>query len=54
MVRRVFFSFHYERDKWRVNPVRNAWVTQGREAAGFEDAADWEEVKKQSEEEIKN
>jgi uncharacterized membrane protein YebE (DUF533 family) len=54
MVRRVFFSFHYERDKWRVNPVRNAWVTQGREAAGFEDAADWEEVKKQSEEEIKS
>lgn len=54
MVRRVFFSFHYERDKWRVNPVRNAWVTQGREAAGFEDAADWEEVKKQSEEAIKN
>jgi len=54
MVRRVFFSFHYERDKWRVNPVRNTWVTQGREAAGFEDAADWEEVKKQSEEEIKN
>lgn len=54
MVRRVFFSFHYERDKWRVNPVRNAWVTQGKEAAGFEDAADWEEVKKQSEEEIKN
>ena len=54
MVRRLFFSFHYERDKWRVNPVRNAWVTQGREAAGFEDAADWEEVKKQSEEEIKN
>lgn len=54
MVRRVFFSFHYERDKWRVNQVRNAWVTQGREAAGFEDAADWEEVKRQSEEEIKS
>ena len=53
MVRRVFFSFHYERDKWRVNQVRNAWVTQGREAAGFEDAADWEEVKRHSEEEIK-
>jgi len=53
MVRRVFFSFHYERDKWRVNPVRNVWVTQGKEAAGFEDAADWEEVKKQSDEEIK-
>lgn len=54
MVRRVFFSFHYERDKWRVNQVRNAWVTQDKESAGFEDAADWEEVKKQSEEEIKD
>jgi hypothetical protein len=29
-------------------------VTQGRESAGFDDATDWEEVKKQSEEEVKN
>jgi len=46
MGRRVFFSFHFERDIWRVNQVRNSWVTQEREAAGFVDAAAFEEVKK--------
>lgn len=54
MARRVFFSFHYERDKWRASVVRNSWVTKpDREAAGFWDAAAWEEVKKQGEEAIK-
>jgi hypothetical protein len=47
MARRTFFSFHYENDVWRANIVRNSWVTkQDREAAGFVDAADFEEVKK--------
>ena len=46
MARRVFFSFEYEHDVFRANVVRNSWVTQGKEAAGFEDAADFEEVKK--------
>jgi hypothetical protein len=46
MARRTFFSFHYERDAWRAAQVRNSWVTQDREAAGFWDAAAWEEVKK--------
>lgn len=46
MARRVFFSFHYERDIWRVSQVRNSWVTKDREAAGFWDAAKWEEAKK--------
>jgi len=51
MARRVFFSFHYERDIWRANQVRNSWVTKpDREAAGFWDAADWEKVKKQGDE----
>ncbi|KKL85384.1 hypothetical protein LCGC14_1955320 [marine sediment metagenome] len=35
MVRRVFFSFHYEGDIWRSNVVRNSWVTKDRETAGF-------------------
>jgi hypothetical protein len=53
MARRVFFSFHYERDAWRAAQVRNSWVTKpDREAAGFWDAADWEEVKKKGEEAI--
>ena len=53
MARRVFFSFHYERDVWRAGQVRNSWVTQGREAAGFSDAASWEEVKKKGDAAIK-
>lgn len=48
MVRHVFFSFHYERDYWRANQVRNSWVTQEREVAGFVDAAEWEELQRQS------
>lgn len=52
--RRVFFSFHYERDAWRAAQVRNSWVTKpDREAAGFWDAADWEAVKKQGDDAIK-
>ena len=47
MARRAFFSFHYENDVWRANIVRNSWVTKpDTEAAGFVDAADFEEVKK--------
>ena len=46
MARRVFFSFHYERDVWRAGQVRNSWVTKDREEAGFWDAASWEAVKK--------
>jgi|SRR5271157_871311 len=46
MARRVFFSFQYELDLWRANVVLNAWVGQDREAAGFWDAAQWEEAKR--------
>jgi len=53
MSRRSFFSFHYERDVWRAGQVRNSWVTQDRQAAGFWDAAKWEEVKKKGDEAIK-
>ncbi len=43
MARRVFFSFHY-RDIMRVNVVRNSWLTQDRESAGFFDGSLWEEA----------
>jgi hypothetical protein len=52
MARRVFFSFKYE-DVSRAMTVRNSWVLQGREAAGFIDAADFEELKKQGDPAIK-
>ena len=53
MARRVFFSFKYE-DVSRAMVVRNSWVTQGREAAGFIDAADFEELETQGDTAIKN
>jgi len=54
MARRVFFSFHYERDVWRAGQVRNSWVTKkDREDAGFWDSVAWEEVKKKGEDAIK-
>lgn len=52
-MRKVFFSFKYE-DVSRAMVVRNSWVTQGKEAAGFIDAADFEEVERQGDQAIKN
>lgn len=52
MARRVFFSFEYS-DVSRAMVVRNSWVTQGREAAGFIDSADFEELKKKGNDAIK-
>ena len=53
MARKVFFSFKYK-DVSRAMVVRNSWVAQGKEAAGFIDAADFEKVKKQGDQAIKN
>lgn len=52
MARRVFFSFKYL-DVSRAMVVRNSWVTQGREAAGFVDAAEFEKLKRQGDATIK-
>ena len=46
MARRTFFSFHHKRDVFRAGQVRNSWVTQDRQDAGFWDSAEWEKVKK--------
>jgi len=46
VARRVFFSFEYSNDVQRAMVVRNSWVTQGREAAGFIDAAEFEKLKR--------
>ncbi len=53
MARRVFFSFKYKKDVSRAMVVRNSWVTQGKEAAGFIDAADFESLKRQGDQAIK-
>jgi hypothetical protein len=47
MARKAFFSFYYKKDVVRANQVRNSWVTKDNtEAAGFVDAAAFEEVEK--------
>jgi len=53
MSRKAFFSFKYK-DVSRAMVVRKSWVTQGKEAAGFIDAADFEEVKRKGDTAIKN
>jgi hypothetical protein len=46
MARRVFFSFEYG-DVTRAMVVRKCFITQGKEAAGFIDAADFEKLERQ-------
>ena len=53
MARRAFFSFKYK-DVSRAMVVRNSWVTQGKEAAGFIDSANFEKLKQQGDAAIKN
>lgn len=52
--RRVFFSFHYERDIFRVQTVKNHWITKGTQtAAGFFDSSLEEEAKTKGNEAVK-
>jgi hypothetical protein len=53
MARRVFFSFHYQRDIWRINQIRSIPNITGCAAAGFQDASLWEEAKKKGDASIK-
>ncbi len=53
MPRRVFLSFHYQRDIWRVNQIRNIGEIVGTAAAGFHDASLWEEAKKKGDAAVK-
>lgn len=53
MARRVFFSFHFERDIWRVNQVRNTSVVAGTDRAGFYDHSEYEEAKRKGDDNIK-
>ncbi len=48
-MRKVFFSFHYERDVRRVQQVRQSWVVRQRgQAQPFYDKADFEEAKRRA------
>ena len=54
MARTVFFSFHYQRDIWRVNQIRSIPNIIGNASAGFKDASLWEESKKKGDDVIKS
>lgn len=51
MSRRVFFSFNYKADNWRVSQVRNIGAVQGNKAVSDND---WEAVSKRGDKAIKN
>jgi hypothetical protein len=54
MARNVFFSFHYQRDIFRVNIVRNhATIKGGYQEAGYWDYSLWEKTKKQGDQAIR-
>lgn len=50
MARKVFFSFHYDPDKWRASQVRNMGALEGNVPCSDND---WEAVKKGGEAGIK-
>lgn len=54
MARKVFFSFHYQRDSWRVAQVRNSNVISTFEKSPFYDAVEWEKIKRQGDKAIEN
>jgi hypothetical protein len=53
MARRVFFSFHFDKDIWRANQIRNSNVAAGSDVAGFFDHSEYTEAKKQGADGIK-
>lgn len=54
MARKVFFSFHYERDAWRAGQVRNSDLLANDDEYGFIDSVAWEEIKRKGDDAVKN
>jgi hypothetical protein len=50
MKRRVFFSFHYNNDNWRVQQIRNMGQVEGNSLVS---SNAWEEVKRKGDDSIK-
>lgn len=52
--RYVYFAFHYQRDIWRAQQIKNHWVTkESRKAAGYFDGSLEEKAKKEGDEAVK-
>jgi len=55
MVRKVYFSFHYDRDVVRVSRIRNSnVVTSNYNRTPFLDHADWESIKRRGDSAIRS
>lgn len=54
MTRKIFFSFHYERDAWRAGQVRNSNLLLRDNVQGFVDAVAWEEIRRKGDIAIQN
>jgi hypothetical protein len=53
MARQVFFTFHYQRDIFRVNVVRNHWLAKAdHQSAGYWDHSLWVEAKRKGDDAI--
>ena len=53
-LRHVYFSFHYRRDIWRANQVRNHWVAKdNRREAGYFDGSLWEKARTEGKAKVK-
>jgi len=50
MKRRVFYSFHYQKDNWRVQQIRNMGVVDGTQELS---ANQWEELKQSGDNNIR-
>lgn len=53
MSRKVFYSFHYERDAWRAGQVRNSNLLADEDEYGVIDSVEWEKVQRQGNDAIK-
>ena len=51
IMKKVFFSFHYELDNWRVNQIRNMGVVEGQRACK---PNQWETIKRKGDKSIQN
>mgnify|MGYP004465781741 CR=1 FL=1 len=49
MNKKVFFSFHYDLDSWRVNQVRNMGIVEGQRIC---EPNEWEKIKQQGDKNI--
>lgn len=54
-MRRVFFSFHFQRDSFKVSQIRNSWLgNRAFEGQPYLDKAAWESIERRGDAAIKN